>query len=66
MDALDSRDEAEAYDRYHWHIEYFRRLRFKRYQAEILEQAGVEPHDVEDLIARGCPRDVQLIVEILS
>lgn len=51
---------------HNWHLECFRELGFKRYQAEVLELAGLLPHDVDDLLKAGCPAEIELLIDILT
>lgn len=62
-DVLSASDLQEEQLHY-WHIGYFRALGFKRHQIEILELAGVQPHDAEDLLKLECPHELAL--EILT
>lgn len=58
--------ELQEVQLHYWHIDYFRALGFDRHQAEILELAKIQPHDLEDLLDAGCPREIELLVEILA
>lgn len=64
MEAPDEQAEREWFRVHEWRLNYYETLGFERYQAEIMEHFGVDPHDAEKLIVKGCsPR---LAVRILT
>lgn len=66
MDTPDAFTTVEATGIYWWHMDYFRALDFNRHQADILVLADIDPHELDDLLKAGCPRDLELLIDILS
>jgi hypothetical protein len=64
MDALEAQVEFDVARRHYWHIERFKELGYEGHQAEIMELAHVDWHELEDLLAKGCP--LEWALEILT
>jgi len=64
MDAEEVLTEQREMELHYWRIDRFRALGYKRHQAEILELAHVDWHELKLLLDQNCPREVAL--EILT
>lgn len=43
-----------------WRLEEFQRMGFYEWQASLLANLNVDTHEMDDLLAKGCPRTLAL------